>query len=111
MAATSRDIEEAYDRGVRELQKILGDSRATDAQIEAAEEAKRELLALRRNWALDKLAEQTRALSALTSQLAKVIAPVEVRPPSESVIRDITAVVSHAEELSQGLRRKSGGAG
>jgi hypothetical protein len=111
MTINSGDIEEVYDRGVREVQRILGDSRATDAQIEAAEQAKRELLTLRRNWALDQLAEQTRALSALTSQLTRVIAAIQVRPPSESLITEITAVVSHAEELLEVLRSESGSTG
>ena len=97
-------IQELYERVDYEARRIIGETKATRPQVEAAEELLFRLNRARRKWTLEEIPKPEQALNDLTKDLDRLMKYVDEDPPSDDVRDRLHNMSEDANKLLEEVR-------
>ncbi len=96
---SKKAIKDAYDKGMFEVQKVLFSIKSTAAQKKVAKKSLSDLTAMLLAHTLATVEGRTALLAGLIVELTTVIDKVRPKPPSNTTVKDLTAVLTKAQKL------------
>lgn len=100
------EIKTLYDDSLREVYRIVGSTKSTDAQADAAMKTFEHLTALLLAQTLETVAGRTALLAGLIEELSRVTAGVQVNPPYLEAAKSLTTLTTRATALLEAEKKK-----
>ena len=102
---TNEAIRDAYDEGMRAVQKILFSTKSTAIQRKTAKQTLKDLTAMLLANTLKTVEGRTALLSGLIVELNQVIDKVQTKPPFSNAMSGLTTTLTKAHKLLNGTKK------
>ena len=109
--SSQQEVERQYDEGMKEVNNVLFNLRATPDEKDAAKKALDKLTLLRAKLVLKRIEDRTKLLGALIQNLQEVIDSVQVQSPVKQIADRLTGIVGKSTTLLTNIRKDFGGGG
>jgi hypothetical protein len=106
MREEKKSVEDIYEAGKKEVQKIVSSIDSTHEQVEEASRTLDDLTHAFIKYNLETVEGRTAALTKLIAKLSQITEKVKVKPPYLDAINKFTSLAGTAEKLLKKEREK-----